>query len=71
MGQAKVAQPMGTISRTKPRLSLRIVSEADIPSQLCKSVPDSAAIKAQLEAGETVPGAVLEAGEASITVRVK
>jgi hypothetical protein len=71
MGERKVTHPLATISRTAPRLSLRITDERSIPSQLCKLVPDNAAIKAQLEAGETVPGAVLEPGEAGLTVRVK
>ena len=33
--------------------------------------PDTAAIKAQLEAGVIVPGAQLKTGEPGITVRIK
>jgi hypothetical protein len=34
-------------------------------------VPNNAAIKAALEAGEDIPGARLVTGEPSLTVRVK
>lgn len=71
IGERKVAHPLATISRTAPRVSVRIIDDRAVPSQLCRLVPDAAAIKAQLEAGETVPGAILEAGEAGLTVRVK
>lgn len=71
IGERKVMHPLATISRTAPRMSVRILDEREVPSQLCKLVPDTSAIKAQLEAGEPVPGATLEAGEAGLTVRVK
>lgn len=71
IGQTKVQHDCGTVSRTKPRVSMVVLDADAIPSQLCKAVPDNAAIKAQLEAGETVPGAALVEGEASISVRVK
>lgn len=71
MGQRKVAHTLGTVSRIAPRNSLSVTDPEAIPSQLCKTVPDNAAIKAHLEAGEKVPGAELTLGEASITVRVK
>lgn len=70
-GEKKIAHEIGTVSRTKPRVSMTVVDPTAIPSQLCKAVPDNAAIKAQLEAGETVPGAELVSGEAGVTVRVK
>lgn len=71
MDMAKVAHPLGTVSRTKARVSLTITDPDAIPSQLCKRVPDNAAVKAQLEAGETVPGAELTTGAPGLTVRVK
>lgn len=71
IGEAKVAHPLGTVSRTKARQSMQITDQADIPTQLCKLVPDTAQIKALLEAGEAVPGAELVWGEPSISVRVK
>ena len=73
IGEAKIQRPIGTISRTKARQSVEIYDENEIPSQLMrvKSAPDAAAIKAQLEAGETVPGARLKTGEPGITVRIK
>lgn len=73
MGMTKVERPRATISRRAGLLSVRIIDETAIPSQLCKVVqtPDKAAIKKQLQAGETVPGAMLEAGPDGVTVRVK
>jgi hypothetical protein len=70
-GEAKVTHPLATVSRTKPRQSLDITDPDAIPSQLCKRVPDTAAVKAQLEAGEAVPGAALVMGEPGVMVRVK
>lgn len=70
-GQQKLAFDLATISRTKARLSLTVYDEAQIPTQLRKSVPDTAAIRAQLDAGEDVPGARLDLGEPGLTVRVK
>lgn len=71
--QRKVTHPLGTVSRTNGRLSLQITDEAAIPSQLCATItkPDNAAIKAQIEAGETVPGAEMVRGADGVTVRVK
>lgn len=72
-GQQKVAHPLATVSRTKPRLSAVVTNEADIPTQLTVTTtrPDMAAIKKQLDAGETVPGAELVAGEPGLAVRMK
>ena len=73
MGMTKVERPRATISRRAGLLSVRITDETAIPTQLCKVVqsPDKAAIKKQLQAGEAVPGATLEAGPDGVTVRVK
>lgn len=71
IGETKVAHDLATVSRTKPRTSMTVTDPAQIPTQLCKSVPDNAAIKAQLEAGADVPGAELTTGEPGVTVRVK
>lgn len=70
-GQTKITHDLATISRTKPRVSMQITDAGAIPTQLCKHVPDNAEIKAQLEAGEVVPGAELLTGDAGLTVRVK
>lgn len=71
----KIERPGATLSLTAGRVSARITDEASIPSQLCTvktiTTPDKDAIKAQLEAGETVPGAVLERSDDILTVRVK
>jgi hypothetical protein len=74
-GLKKMERPLATISRRVGVLSVRIIDEASIPSQLCTvktiTAPDKAAIKAQIEAGETVPGAELARGPDGVTVRVK
>ena len=74
-GQKKLERPRGTLSLSTGRLAARIIDEASIPSQLCTvktvTAPDKAAIKAQLEAGEDVPGAELVRGDDTLTVRVK
>ena len=72
-GEKKLERPRATISRRAGVASVQIVDETSIPSQLCKTTvaPDKAAIKAQLLAGETVPGAQLVTGPDGLTVRVK
>lgn len=72
-GQQKVIHPLATVSRTKPRVSAKVFDETVIPSQLTTTIvkPDLKAIKAQLDAGEIVPGAELVTGEAGVMVRVK
>jgi hypothetical protein len=71
-GEKKVERPRATVFRRSGSLSVNITDEASIPSQLCKitTTPDKAAIKAQLQAGEAVPGAELARGSDGITVRV-
>lgn len=72
-GLKKMERPRATISRLAGRIGVSITDEASIPSQLCVTktitIPDKAAIKAQLEAGETVPGAELVRGHDSLSVR--
>lgn len=74
-GQKKMERPRATISRRSGSVSVRIVNEADIPSQLTTTktivTPDKTAIRAQIEAGEDVPGAELVRGDDGVTVRVK
>lgn len=73
-GQKKVERPRATVSLRPGVLSVRIVNESDIPSQLLTvktvTAPDKAAIKKHLEAGEEVPGAELVRGDETISVRV-
>jgi len=73
MGETKVQHELATVSRTKPRWSVRIEDEAEVPSQMMKVTtrPDVAAIKKQMEQGETVPGCSINPGNPSITVRIK
>jgi len=73
MSVRKLVLPAATVSRLAGRTRAVIDAPGDVPTQLCriKREPDSAAIKAALEAGETVPGARLETGAPSVSVRVK
>lgn len=72
-GMKKMERPRATISRRAGMASVQITDETAVPSQLCKTTvtPDKAAIKAQLLAGETVPGAVIVMGDDGVSVRVK
>jgi hypothetical protein len=69
----KLERPVATVSRRAGSLSVRITDEADLPSQLRRvktiSEPDKIAIKAHLQAGETVPGAELVRGPDGVTIR--
>ena len=71
----KAERPLATVSLRPGNLSVKIISEADIPTQLMRETvsraPDKAAIKAHIEAGETVPGAELVRGDETVSVRVK
>lgn len=63
----------GSITITKPR-SRCVVNDVDaLPQGYFKieRKPETAAIKTALEAGEVIPGAALEYGEASIMVKIK
>ena len=72
-GERKIERPLATISRRSGSLGVNITDADAVPTQLCKVVktPDKAAIKAQIEAGEHVPGAELKRGPDSISVRTK
>lgn len=71
----KAERPLATVSIRPGARSVRIVDEAEIPSQLMREKitrsPDKAAIKAQIEAGDVVPGAVLDRGEDVVSVRAR
>lgn len=73
IGEKKLERPAGTISRRAGSVSVQITNADDVPRQLCRVTysPDKTAIKAQLESGETVPGAELVRGDDTVTVRVK
>lgn len=72
-GLKKLERPRATISRRAGLPSVRITDETAVPTQLCKTTitPDKAAIKAQLLAGEAVPGAEIVMGDDGVTVRTK
>ena len=73
VGIPKHEAPDLTISVTKPRPGVVITNEGLLPFHCIKTVtsPDRAAIKAALEAGEEVPGAELQNGAPSLTIRTK
>ena len=72
-GQDKIPHPLATISKRKGRASVAIINEEEIPTQLTKTVrtADKTAIKKQLEAGEDVPGATLDIGADTVSMRIK
>ena len=72
-GETKISLDIATLTRTKGRPAVKIYDEAAIPTQLTVTTtrPDKEAIKKQLEAGEAIPGAELETGPRSLTVRIK
>lgn len=75
MGVPKAERALATVSLRPGTLSVRIVDEAEIPSQLMREkvtrAPDKAAIKAALEAGETIPGAELARGDDVLMMRIR
>lgn len=74
-GLKKLERPCATLSLRAGSISVNIIDATAIPSQLCTvktiSAPDKAAIRAQIEAGEDVPGAELTRGDETLSVRVK
>ena len=71
----KIELPAATLSIRAGSISVQITDADAIPSQLCTvkttTAPDKKAIRAQIEAGETVPGAELVRGPDSLSVRTK
>ena len=69
----RAERPCATLTRRNGSASVVITDEDAVPSQLCqfKKVPDKRAIKDQIEAGETVPGAEIVTGADSVTMRTK
>ena len=67
----RAERPCATLTRRNGSPSVVITDEDAVPSQLCqfKKVPDKKAIKAQIDAGETVPGAQIVTGSDSVTMR--
>lgn len=67
----KVSLPEATVSVSKGRAGVEIADEALLPDNVVKlkREPDKTAIKAALDAGEDVPGAMLREGQPSVTVR--
>lgn len=70
-GVGKAERACATLTRRNGSASVHITDETALPTQLCqiKRVPDKKAIKAQLDAGEDVPGAEIRIGESTITMR--
>lgn len=71
--QTKLTLPVATINITKPRISV-VVDDLDLLPQgyfKTEKIAMKTEIKATLEAGEEVPGARLETGFPTLTVRTK
>lgn len=70
---SKAERPIATVSVREGSLSVRITDETEVPRQLCTVreivTPDKKAIKAQIEAGVSVPGCELAKGDPIVTVR--
>ena len=73
MGVKKVNHALATVSITKPRWSVEVVDEAQVPTQLkiTTTKPDLRAIKKHLDDGEPVPGCRPKVGYEGVTVRIK
>lgn len=73
LGLKKVELPTATLSLAKSPDSVRIVSEADLPSQyMVEKVeirPDKKALLDQLKSGASIPGAELANGAPRLTIR--
>lgn len=71
--QEKVTLLEATLSINKPRTSVEVINEDELPQGYyqTKKVADKAAIKKAIEAGETIPGASLKWGDAGLTIRSK
>lgn len=72
-GLPKLVLPEATISITKGREMVDITDLAALPQGTFTTVrqPDKKAIKASLDAGDEVPGAVLVTSDTGLTVRTK
>lgn len=73
MGVKKVNHALATVSITKPRWSVEVVDEAQVPTQLkiTTTKPDLRAIRKILDDGEPVPGCRPKVGYEGVTVRTK
>lgn len=69
----KVVLPDATVSVTKPRTKVSIVSVEDLPQGFfaTERKPLTAEIKTALERGDEIPGAKLELGDDGLMVRTK
>lgn len=69
----KVQLTEASISITSPRVNVIITNEADLPQGYVriKREADKAAIKSALMRGDEIPGAELQFGDESLTIRTK
>ena len=70
-GLRKMQTPAGTVSMSPGRVSLALADDFTPPQGYARTriEPDKTAIKAALEAGETMPGASLVTGKPIVQVR--
>lgn len=73
LGLRKIEAPDFNVSLSAGRAPLVITDEAALPDELCrvKREADKTAIKAALEAGQDVPGALFGKPSPTLTVRTK
>lgn len=69
--QQQVRTLFGTASISAGRDRTVVHDESILPAWMFRSEPDLAQVKAALTAGEVVPGAAIEKGPPSLTIRVK
>ena len=72
-GQSKIPHPLGTVSLRPGVQSVVVHDETKLPTQLFKvtRTPDKSAIKAALQEGNEIEGAMLVTGGQSVSVRMK
>lgn len=71
--QDKVPLVTATLSISKGRTSVEVENEDELPqgTYSTKRVPDKAAIKRMIDAGETIPGASLKTSDDGLTIRTR
>lgn len=69
----KLVLPEATVSVTKPRESVNVTDPNELPQGFFALIrqPDKKSIGEALKKGEEVPGAALDTGEPSLTIRTK
>lgn len=71
----KLALPEATLSLRTIAPKAKVVNADELPDEFVRTIetrkPDTDAIKAAVEAGQSIPGVVMTNGDASLTIRRK